>query len=807
VPFPLCNHDTMNLCPPVDLAAGRRSRSRSVAVAGLLLALAALCPAPTARGAVVVEAWYALGENGAGTDQCPLDSSGNGRHFLTNANGAGVLLDAADPAPGSTTNYVFSGSQGFSGVGWDPPEDNVGAECWARAADLAQTAQVFGTGRISYGDGINIAFTTNGFCANFGGLGWDAWIGDPYLPCSTSEWVHLAAVRENGKARFYANGLQRGRYYDSTAPRDSTQPHLGAGHNLAQRFFRGAVDEARIFTFAAGAFEPGPDLLYYQASGPNAWPALHPKPYVLYPITHSFQQNAQDFVVMSGWQDLWYRFRGFLPTGAGVTAAQAESGVPSPTNFPDKTFVFFPPDAAPESHARTVGGIYYGSECYEDVKTLFERGYSTGITNIHAFTTTAFRSNVLRIVPFNVRDGSLPDWPGTRRDVLNISNTMGNGGEDNTIRALDYLIDRKNVLACTSFPGSTASNETLSGTLWNSLVVDKNMPETKNWFGALKENLDGHFRFKPDLVAASYVGGRVGGASSWSTPTVASGAAFLLEQARSGAATAAATNNYVLKAILMAGASKANLLTPVWSNGLVVAYDYDTPYVWSNALPAAPLDRQFGAGMFNVNNAYTILAAGEAAGSETNAGIGWVHGTGLASNDVDRYWFEVDRPEFCAMLVWNRHIQDNAGTSYFWSVSDLCLELRDADLQLLAASDAGGNNVEHIYFANGLPAGTYCLEVGSHSAEPENYGLAWRTVCPDAQPQAEQILAETNGAVRLAFDAVKAQQFHLERSTGLVDAAWTTIGAAVSDTNGTFAFTDPAPPGTAAFYRAVMHLH
>jgi hypothetical protein len=698
----------------------------------LALLTAAILPWLPASATITVEAHYRMGEDGIGTNRRPLDSSGTNRHFLTDGNGATTGTTAATPA-GSTAAYVFSGTnQGFRNTGWDPPEDNIGIECWARADSLTQgTAHIFGTGRPGYGNGINLVYQQNtGFRVNLGGPGWDTWLFTPYLPAAPGEWVHLAAVRDNGKLRFYVNGRQFA-LYSTSGPTASSEIYMAAGSNLGSQFFHGAIDEARIFTFSPGSFNPSTDLLYTPAPPPGLFNVPHPQPLFQLPISHSFYGNALDFTTMSGWQSLWTESNGYLPFGTGVTVAQVENSVPTVANYPDKTIVITPTGTTPagDGHADTVAGILYGSGFYEDEKALFERGYSRGVTSIGSYTSGAFRPEVLKIPSFNTRGPGLPEWGATHRDVLNISNTMGNGGEDKTIRALDYLIDAENVLACTSFPGSGTYNETLSGNLWNSLVVDKNGPETKAWHGARFENVGSNFRFKPDIVATSQIGGRTGGASSWATPTVSSGAAFLLERARATPATANATHNYVLKSIIMAGAGKQHLMSPVWTDGAITGWDYNTPYIWTNTPPAMPLDRLFGAGLFHIGNSYAILNAGEGTTQKFNLPVGWHRGVNLSSARTDRFHIALgaQAAEFSVMLVWNRHIQESGTTAYTWSVADLKLELRDSAGQLVVSSDAKGNNVEHIYLPAGLAKGTYTLEVTSLTAAPENYGLAWRT--------------------------------------------------------------------------------
>jgi hypothetical protein len=604
---------------------------------------------------------------------------------------------------------------------------------------------------------------------------------------------------------FYVNGVQSGAAV-SAAPVAISTPFLAMGSGTG--YFIGAIDEARIFTFAPGQFQLS-DLGFYAGA---AFTRIHPKPWFSPGIFDAFYLDSREFVSYSGWWDLWYRFRGVLPFGTGVNAAQVEVYVPNVLGFPDKLFTLDPVNALPNSggHADTVAYIYYGSPYYQDLNAIFEYGYGRGITNIAAYTSGAFEADVLQLPSYNTRNGNLPSWNSGPRDVLNISESMGNGGAYNTIRALDYLIDSQNVLACTSFQNSSdgPQNVFLASEVWNSLVVGHNAPMDSAYSGATYENVGVNFRVKPDLVTATRFG-RGGGASSWASPTVASAAAFLLEQARSTNVTARATNNYVLKAIILAGASKSGLVSPVWdaSGTTIQAWDYVTPYVYSNNPPAQPLDRLFGAGLFNINNAYTILTAGEQTQSATNQPNGWACGTGLNSTNAHRYWFSLKdpQPEFSAMLVCNRHIQDDPyfpGINYAWYVTELKLELFNAQNQLLASSDDPGNNVNHIWMSKGLGAGLYYLKVSALSDNNENYGLAWRTISPTAVPVTLACQPQGNGTVKVICQGVPVQPYKLFRTTDLTTGNWTQVGGGTSDSTGRVELIDPAPPTDQAYYRA-----
>jgi len=446
-------------------------------------------------------------------------------------------------------------------------------------------------------------------------------------------------------------------------------------------------------------------------------------------LNHSFCINAQYFVQQTGYEELWRRHDGHLPTGKGVVVAQCENGLADPKKVPGVELVHVPglTDTVWESHAGGVSQILYGPEPFQDKTCLFDRSFSPGVRTVFAYTSNQFRRHVLMVEKHNVRGSTLPAWPDAKRpvDVLNVSNTFGNGGEDQNIRAFDYLIDATDVLACVSQPGSLQTNASLTGNLWNALVVGKASPDFGYAEGTDFENVGSFRRKKPDVVACSYIR-QDGGASSWSTPTVAAAGAMLIERARATENTRRAERNYVLKAILMAGAAKTGLFSPVYDEaGKLKDIDMTKAWTWSRS-SEAPLDKLYGAGNLQIDNSYRILEAGE---QIRDAGPnGWILGEGVTKGQPRELSFTVTKPakEFSAALVWNRHIATPEGRPYSYSVADLRLELRDSEGKVLQWSDDPGNNVEYLWIAGGLKPGSYTLTVTSHRDEPESFGLAWR---------------------------------------------------------------------------------
>ncbi|MGL5019973.1 MAG: alpha-L-fucosidase [Luteolibacter sp.] len=195
--------------------------------------------------------------NGGGN--LPYDSSGNGRHMANKAAGTPVITSSGGPT--NDAYYTFAGSnQYFFGTtaAWNPPEDNVGVEAWVRTSNLSQmNRHVFGTGDNT--KGLNLGFTAGGW---FGAVAGKVGVGSTGSGNYTAgTWIHLAAVRSAGTTTFYANGYPMGS--NTTVPNDATGTgilHMAVNSGGSSPF-TGDIAEARIFTFAAGTFDPNTDLL------------------------------------------------------------------------------------------------------------------------------------------------------------------------------------------------------------------------------------------------------------------------------------------------------------------------------------------------------------------------------------------------------------------------------------------------------------------------------------------------------------------------------------------------------------------
>lgn len=354
----------------------------------------------------------------------------------------------------------------------------------------------------------------------------------------------------------------------------------------------------------------------------------------------------------------------------------------------------------------------------------------------------------------------------------------------------DYRIERDNIISCVAVDNGSKMSQLIANG-YNSIAVgvsSGNHPQTGT-------SLDTTGRTKPDLVApASY--------TSYATPIVASSAALLVSEINRTPRLAAARESTVIKALLMAGATKSEL-----SN-------------WTHTTQR-PLDRTFGAGEVNIYNSYKTLMAGEqspSSSSEVKA-VGW--DSNATSTGVRRlYFFSVPsgmKMGLSAILTWNRHITPSAD----WFTMKPRLENLDLKLwqasgftvtSVVTTSASTIDNVEHIYETS-LQPGRYALEVVS-AANGEKYGMAWRSTLtatgtvtytgPEAAPPSAPAPAPTptaptaNGVVpdsgfELVRVGINSTSAYVYRPS---IAGWTYTGnAGIAGNNSGFTAANSAAPG------------
>jgi hypothetical protein len=331
--------------------------------------------------------------------------------------------------------------------------------------------------------------------------------------------------------------------------------------------------------------------------------------------------------------------------------------------------------------------------------------------------------------PYRVQNHS---WVGSGNSSTELS----------ALRRVDYLVETDDVTLVVgannynSMNSATWTHPTLLVYSLNSIVAGRSdgwhsRGQTNNLVGAIAY---GSGRYRPDIVTPSP-------STSTSTARISSAAAMLHQPA---AGTDAARSE-VMKAILMAGATKgefANWIDP--TTGLV------NPW---NRTQTRPLDDVFGAGELNVYNSYVIQLGGKQSASTVApsapvGAYGWDYQNRKSDGGVGDLYYNFEIPtgssaaDVSIMLVWNAKITDNNPDPNIFSptqsIQNLNLHFYDSTNSfmgtLLDQSISTVDNVEHIYL-NSLGPGTYTLKVTG--AANWDYGLAWRMTTAFDQPNAD----------------------------------------------------------------------
>jgi len=277
---------------------------------------------------------------------------------------------------------------------------------------------------------------------------------------------------------------------------------------------------------------------------------------------------------------------------------------------------------------------------------------------------------------------------------------------NNYIRRFDYIAARDGILCAIGLNNSSDEDvPQLWGSAYNAISVGRT--DGLHSRGGTVAGVDGSGRLKPDIVAPGS-----GSATSYSTANVSGCAALLLGHAYTHPELSNIFHPEVNKAILMAGAVKAD--------------------GWSHST-SQPLDPIYGVGTLNVFNSFNILVAGEqTAGDPPVPTPGWDYAT-IGATGTANYSFTIPADhqlnECSVVLTWFRQFEDDPADSDFAAMPTLPdFELRLYASQggtlgaLLDSSDSAVDNVEHI-FARGLPPGEYTITVESDI--PSSYAIAW----------------------------------------------------------------------------------
>ena len=249
----------------------------------IIVSLLALCGGVWfSSAAVTVQGWWHLD-----TTQPTTDSSGNSRGFgsaystapATGGAFAALPVNNGAGGPLGTTGYTSTqciqvgvgvGGKRQSamwGIGYNPPAGGYGIEIWVMPQDNG-IAGGSGGWIFSSGQGGGVALRINSgtpsyidaFILGSGGTT----IGDQ-VEIDTTKWMHLAIVDNGGVLTFYTNGIACGASVTSGATTPAGDVYIGTPSDN-QAYF-GFLDEARMFTFASGAFSTNDFLL--RPAGPN----------------------------------------------------------------------------------------------------------------------------------------------------------------------------------------------------------------------------------------------------------------------------------------------------------------------------------------------------------------------------------------------------------------------------------------------------------------------------------------------------------------------------------------------------------
>ena len=479
-----------------------------------------------------------------------------------------------------------------------------------------------------------------------------------------------------------------------------------------------------------------------------------------------------DFKDDIGFTKLKAEYGSSLPTGSGVLLAQVEYvrnnywAPQAVTDLAGKNFTYITDTfGGYSSHAYDVG-------CYLGGAT---KSITPGVSGWTCFEATNYcsrqslmagRSLAPLAATWDIENHS---WGGN--DLINgITN----------LQRMDYRIERDNVIAVVGVDnGSTLSM--MMANAYNVISVGTSTGDHPHCGSTLEVK----GRMKPELVGtATY--------TSYATPIVASCATLLVGEIKRSPALVAARSSLVIKALLMAGATK------------------DEFSGWTHTA-TKPLDSIYGAGEVNIYNSYKALVAGRQQPlAATPLSInGWDANT--ASLSTRRlYYFSVpvgQKFTLSAVLTWNCHVQpDSTWQAPVSVVNNLDLALWKADgsynLQnKVSISNSAIDNVEHIY-EKSLTAGVYALEVVT-PVDGEKYGLAWKgslvadssTTTPVSTPPP----ASTNQFACSGFESPSVgsntSSAYAYNPTG---TAWTFNGkSGVSGNKSAFTSNNPlAPEGT-----------
>jgi len=439
-----------------------------------------------------------------------------------------------------------------------------------------------------------------------------------------------------------------------------------------------------------------------------------------------------------------------MPTGAGVPVMHVEvpqivygveAYLPDPGNgeFAGKTITPRSGSSAGvySGHATAVGQLFYGNSS----------STAPGIYSVDAYKAIDWLfANYLRTAN---SQGRPPLISGAL--VANHSWVSGAAPYDAEILSrLDWVIARDeftNVIGL----NNASPNPPLFSSAYNVIAVGRSTGEHGRGSVAIGPVYTAG-RTRPDLVAPA-------GATSTAAPEVAALAALLVGvgqgdtalstdpvtqsvTSRSGTVIRNAARSEVIKAILMAGASRS---TANSSTSDITDYRAIADNQASNGL-----DIRFGAGQINILNSHEIITSGEQNSLEDYpAGSGVVSARGFdydphfggsgSINDTATYFLPMPATngKLTVALVWNLKIHGGTtntfnSTATFYNLDLELLDVTNASNWVsVGYSRSTGDNTENLWLP--LTAGRqYALRVTLGNSQADDfdwdYALAWHTI-------------------------------------------------------------------------------
>jgi len=495
---------------------------------------------------------------------------------------------------------------------------------------------------------------------------------------------------------------------------------------------------------------------------------------LLFAVPYGLQADWRDDI---GYTQLAAELGAALPNGAGIILLQSEANdVVSPPDyllqdggpgaitgagvFNGKTFYAESGAGTTSGHAQGVASYYFANGS----------GIGQGATEIHNYTATDFLNRLY--------SGSAPPvFPGRVQNHSWIGSTNATT-DPQLLRSLDFMINRDGVIAAAPLDNNTGALPALLGNNYHAITAGLR----SGLHSQGGTNTDGSGRMKPDLVVNVTE-------TSYASPAIAGTAAALLQSAVASG-NANSQKPQVIKAQMLAGASKQNLPQ------------------WVRLANAAPYDAVFGAGELNIRNAYYIQQAGQHASSTSveSPSRGWDYGASTSNSTGKRYFFSIPAGRyattFSAALTWHRTIS-GLNENYTSTLSDLNLQLYASTSftpgsSALYASTSSVDNVEHLFCYN-LPPGQYMLVVTT-STNNRSYGLAW-----DAQlgNGPAMTLQGSGGQLQLNAASLDPQLSYIIESSPDLVSGWTTEQTfRTADTTPAFTYAwQPTQTASRYFYR------